>query len=67
MNQRALDFQHSCYRRRGELGVAKHCFIIMPFSEASERHTEAYGATFFTEFLTVFTDLSTRAEGPGIE
>jgi hypothetical protein len=47
--------------------VAKHCFIIMPFSETSERHTEAYGATFFTEFLTVFTDLSTRAEGPGIE
>jgi len=31
--------------------MAKRCFVIMPFSETSERHTEAYWTNFFTAFL----------------
>jgi hypothetical protein len=31
--------------------MAKRGFIIMPFSETSERHTEAYWTTLFTAFL----------------
>src|SRR5947208_9142896 len=31
--------------------MAKRCFVIMPFSETSAKHTEAYWTDFFTKFL----------------
>jgi CheY-like chemotaxis protein len=31
--------------------MGKRCFVIMPFSETSVKHTEAYWTNFFTAFL----------------
>jgi CheY-like chemotaxis protein len=31
--------------------MAKRCFVIMPFSETSAKHSEAYWTSFFTAFL----------------
>jgi len=31
--------------------MGKRCFVIMPFSETSAKHTEAYWTNFFTGFI----------------
>jgi hypothetical protein len=32
-------------------GAKGHCFVVMPFSRSSRRHTEAYWTRFFEHFI----------------